>query len=192
MRPGANWIGRKSVRHSLKMKTFRSKHTKQALTILEVLAIIFILTLLALTLFPAIQAARRKANRIQCVNNLTQLNLAFRIWEGDHKDYYPMYVSNTNGGAMEQATTGNVAAIFQVMSNEIATPESLICPADTNHYPASSFSAGFSSRNISYFINLDAIETNPQMLFLGDDNFVIDGVPVKSGILKLPTNRPLS
>ena len=42
---------------------------------------------------PALAAAKRKAQRINCVNNLKQVGLAFRIWEGDNNDKYPMAVS---------------------------------------------------------------------------------------------------
>ena len=48
------------------------------------------------------------------------------------------------------------------------------------------------SSNISYFININAAEAYPQMLLSGDDNFEIGGVPVKSGLLELSTNTPIS
>jgi hypothetical protein len=38
---------------------------------------------------------------------------------------------------------------------------------------------------------LDATESNPQNLFVGDDNLVVNGLPVKSGILNLATNAPV-
>jgi hypothetical protein len=33
---------------------------------------------------------------------------------------------------------------------------------------------------------------NPQMILSGDDNFEISGVPVKSGLLELSSNAPIS
>jgi hypothetical protein len=39
---------------------------------------------------------------------------------------------------------------------------------------------------------LDAAETEPQMFLSGDDNFAIGGVPVKSGVLQLLTNAPVT
>jgi hypothetical protein len=114
------------------------------------------------------------------------MGIASRIWEGDHQDHYPMAVSNTNGGAMEQASMGDVAAVFEVMSNELSTPKILVCPADTNHDPATNFTIGFSAKNISYFVGLDANEANPQMLLSGDDNFETNDIAVKSAILTIP------
>ena len=40
-------------------------------------------------LLPALAAAKKKAQKINCINNLKQVGLAFRIWEGDNGDKYP-------------------------------------------------------------------------------------------------------
>ena len=153
------------------MKTQCSKRRNYGLTLVEILVVIFVLAILVAMLLPTSSSGPRKARRISCVNNLKQIGLAYRIWEGDHGDEYPMSVSVTNGGAMEFVAAGNVTAIFQVMSNELSTPKILFCPADERRAYATNFSAGFSAQNISYFIGLDADETNPQTLLSGDDNF---------------------
>ena len=82
--------------------------------------------------------------------------------------------------------------LWQMMSNELSTPKILLCPADTEHDAATSFSTGFSDANISYFIGLDATEGNPQALLLGDDNLAVGSTPVKPGILNLATNVPVT
>jgi hypothetical protein len=102
-----------------------------------------------------------------------------------------MSVSVTNGGAMELVAIGNVAACFQVMSNELSTPKILLCPEDTHRTYATNFSTGFSGANISYFLNPDAVETYPQMILDGDDNLLVDGKPVQPGIL-LWTNQTIA
>jgi prepilin-type N-terminal cleavage/methylation domain-containing protein len=173
------------------MKPRCSKNQNRGLTLLEVLVVIFLLAIIAALLLPALSRPKTHA-RLSCVNNLKEISLAFRIWEGDNGDFYPMAVSCTNGGTMEQAATGNVAAVFGVMSNELSTPKILFCPADEDHFEATNFSEEITAKNISYFINVvDATEANPQMLLTGDDNFEINGVPVKSGILELTTNNPV-
>jgi hypothetical protein len=158
---------------------------------MEVLVIGFFLVILAVLLVPAMHASRRKAMRISCVNNLKEVSLAPRILEEIHGDFYPKEVSVTNGGAKELAAGGIAARVFQVMSNELSTPKILFCPADTDHSPAANFSTGFSGKNISYFVNLDVVEANPQMLLFGDDNFEIDDVPVNPGFLKVPANASI-
>lgn len=93
---------------------------------------------------------------------------------------------------MELIATGNVAAGYLVMSNELSTPKILRCPADIRRVWATNFSTGFDNSHISYFVGLDAAETEPQMFLSGDDNFAIGGVPVKSGVLQLLTNAPVT
>ncbi len=132
----------------------------------------------------------RKATRIACVNNLKQIGIAYRLWEGDHGDKYPMAVSVANGGSMELIAAGNVAACFQVMSNEVNTPKILLCPEDTRRVLATNWST-LNNSNISYFVGLDAVESKSQMFLSGDDNFTISGIPVKSGLLELLTNTPV-
>jgi len=173
------------------MKPRSSNQTNHALTLVEVLVVIAILAVVAALLLPALAAAKRKHSHIGCVNNLQEIGLACRVWEGDKGDKYPMGISVTNGGSMELVLTGNVLTTFLVMSNELSTPRILHCPEDTQHIKTNSF-AMLASSNISYFINIDAAEAYPQMLLSGDDNFAINGVPVKSGLLELSTNTPIS
>jgi prepilin-type processing-associated H-X9-DG protein len=172
-----------------------STQTNHALTRVDVLVIgMFIIPLILFLASPMMifPAAKRRAQRINCVSNLKQINLALRIWEGDNNNTYPMSVSITNGGAMELIATGNVAACFQAMSNRLGAAKFLICPADTDHTPATSFTTGFDNSHISYFINPDASESYPQEIMLGDDNLAINGMPVKSGLLLLPSNASVS
>ena len=161
------------------------------MTLFEVLVVIAVIAVLAAILLPALARPKRHSG-INCVNLLKQTALAFRVWEGDNGDKYPMDVSVTKGGAMEFAATGDAAGIFRAMSNELSTPKILICTADTEHQAANNFSSGFSDANISYFIGLDAKENNPQNLLIGDDNLAVGGTPVKPGILNLATNVPVT
>ena len=71
------------------------------------------------------------AERIQCVNNLKQVGLAFRIWAGDNQDKYP--------------TTLNV------MSNELSTTKILVCPSDKARQPFASLGFGQFQDNMSSY-----------------------------------------
>lgn len=156
---------------------------------LMVIACLFILA--ALLLLPMLALTKHRSVRLGCVSNLKQMNLAFRIWEGDHNNQYPMAVSVTNGGAMELVETGNVAGVFQVMSNQLRTPMVLVCPNDRDHKFTTKWNRLNGSR-ISYFVSPDAKEEYPQMILDGDDNLTIGGKPVKSGLLELPPNLPVA
>jgi hypothetical protein len=174
------------------MKPRLSHQRNRALTRIEVVIIVASLAVLAALFLPALAASKRKSSRINCVSNVKQIGIAFRLWEGDNNGKYPMSVSVTNGGAMELLAAGNVAACFQVMSNELSTPKILFCPADTRRTYATNFSTGFSGANISYFLNVDAVETYPQMIMLGDDHLLVNGKPVQPGILNLWTNQTIT
>jgi competence protein ComGC len=163
-----------------------------ALTLVEVLLIITILAVLAAAFLPALVKPRRHASRINCNNNLHQIAVAFKVWEPDQSDFFPMQVPIVKGGAMKPSASGNVAAIFQVMSNELSTPKILICPADTNRVTATNFSSGVGNKNVSYFVGVDAADAYPQRILSGDDNLSVGGNQVKSGLLELLTNTPVS
>ena len=118
--------------------------------------------------------------------------MSFRIWSGDNGGKYPMSVSVTNGGTMELAAGTNAWISFLVMSNQLSTPVILHCPADSTSSEAQTFDSDFNLRNISYFVSVDASESDPQALMSGDDNFEVGGVPVNSGLLILTSNTPLA
>ncbi len=173
------------------MKPRLTNHRIAALTLTEVLLVIAALALLAAILLPAWATAKRKSSKIGCVSNLQQIGMSYRMWTDDNFGKYPMQVSVTNDGAMESIATGNVAACFSVLSNTLDNPAILNCPLDTKHFPATNF-ATIENSNISYFISLDAIDTQPQTLLSGDDNLVVNGIRVQSGILNLHANDVLA
>ncbi|HEX9045635.1 MAG TPA: hypothetical protein VF988_01295 [Verrucomicrobiae bacterium] len=99
--------------------------------------------------------SERKAQHINCFNNLKQIGLAFQIWEGDNHDQYPFNVSTNDGGTRELRQKGpdgfdpNSFQHFLVMSNELATPRLLICPKDKTKSAAANW-ASLGPQNVSY------------------------------------------
>jgi len=174
------------------MKTRCATNRTRGFTLVELLVVIGVLVLVAALLLPAPLVAKRKAQRISCVNNLKQTGIAFRLWAGDNGDKYPMQLSLTNSETMKLMTSGNAYIFWQIISNEVHTPFILHCPTDTNTIVATNFATGFSDANISYFFGLDAFEDYPQMILDGDDNLAVNGVRVKPGILNLWTNNNIT
>lgn len=173
-----------------KMKLQPTTRGGKGFTLIELLLVICVLALVVVLVLPML--ARAKSHRgSNCLTNLKQIGLAFRVWAGDHGDKYPMQVSVTNGGAMKLAAAGDVSAIFRVMSNELATPKVLVCPQDTARYYATNCTTDLNHQTISYFVGLDAEDKYPQMILSGDDNLEVNGVRVQPGILNLLTNAPV-
>jgi prepilin-type processing-associated H-X9-DG protein len=175
------------------MKPRVSHQKTAALTLVEVLVVIAVLFILAVLLMPSLAPRPRHWWRPQCVNNLKQVGLSYFVWAGDHNGKFPMQVSMTNGGTMELTADGkNPWLNFLAMSNELSTPINLWCPADKDDVLATNWTSGFSAKNVSYFVGLDADKAHPQMFLSGDDNFAIGGVPVKPGLLEFSTNAPIA
>ena len=165
---------------------------QQGLTIVEVLVVIAVLLFLVWMFLPIFARAHIHGGT-NCVSNLKQVALSFQIWESDNNNKYPMEVSVTNGGAMELIVTGNVAGCLMVMTNELSTPKILVCPADRERTEATNFGDDFNATHISYFIGVDVTNDDPaQRILCGDDNFLVNGFFVKSGLLQYPTNIPIA
>jgi hypothetical protein len=153
----------------------------------ELFVVVVVICLLAIVfIFGPNRNIKTRAPRIRCVNNLKQVGMAYGVWAGNHGDHYPMAISETNGGTMEFNTGPKAWRHFQVMSNELTTLRVLVCPADWR-MPATNF-AFLANSNISFFVGVDASETNPQGILSGDHN-ITNGTPVKNGILELSTNQ---
>ena len=62
------------------------KRGMAAFTLIELLVVIAIIAILAAMLLPALAAAKKKAQRIQCTSNVKQLQLAWVMYYGDFSD----------------------------------------------------------------------------------------------------------
>ena len=122
--------------------------------------------------------AQKRAASIVCINNLKQINLAFKQWALDHGDMFPFQISTNGGktlvgnyvkgGTLEFCSRGSdgfdgsAPIIFQVMSNELETTKILVCPADAKKTAAPDFKH-VSAQNVSYQVRTDekVVDTNP-------------------------------
>jgi prepilin-type N-terminal cleavage/methylation domain-containing protein len=62
---------------------------RRGFTLIELLVVIAIIAILAALLLPALAAAREKARRSACINNLKQMGVALESYCGDYGQYLP-------------------------------------------------------------------------------------------------------
>jgi len=152
--------------------------------------VLTVLAAFAFTIFAREQKERERAMQAQCAHNLKGIGNQFHFW-ADFKDgYFPMSLSQVIGGSEEFSTGTNAWRHFQVMSNELSTPKVLMCPKETDHarFLATNF-IFLNNSNLSFFVGIDADETNASALLSGDHN-ITNGTAIKNGLLKLTAAQP--
>jgi len=170
------------------MKPRWSNKRNAALTLVEVLIVSLVFVCFIVLVLTGLVDSRSKAQRINCMSNLKEIGIAFRLWESNRSDKDPTD-SVTNGDMIASMTPGKAYVLWQTLSNRLGFPKIVWCPADAKTEPANNFSIGFNDANISYFVAPDASEAYPQMILDGDDNLLVDGKPVQPGVLNLETNQ---
>jgi hypothetical protein len=174
------------------MKLHRNARRSVAFTLPELLVIVAVVLLVVFVVIPNYRLRRGgMPARIKCVNNLKNVGLAFRIFATDHNDVFPFEVSSTNGGTRELHANGDPFYAFLALSNELSTTRILFCPMDKGRKPADSWT-NFSNRNVSYFLNTNAVETDRTAFLAGDRNIEYNRKPIPTGRFVVPPGASIT
>jgi prepilin-type N-terminal cleavage/methylation domain-containing protein/prepilin-type processing-associated H-X9-DG protein len=94
---------------------FEGKHQTPAFTLIELLVVIAIIAILAAILLPVLDKARQRSQTADCLNNMKQLQLSYKMYVDDNNDYLPpnevipdQDASWALGAAQTDVTTSNI------------------------------------------------------------------------------------
>ncbi len=145
---------------------------QRGFTLLELLVVIAIIAILAALLFPAMSAAKAKAQRTVCMSNLHQINLGIHMYLDDQINGSP---GNTNAAHFPfvswtdyRQLIGNYVGIKSAPSSH---DKVFACPADTFYYGMSHNDHGYIPKPLhdqsnynytSYAYNAGQFTTRPE------------------------------
>jgi prepilin-type N-terminal cleavage/methylation domain-containing protein/prepilin-type processing-associated H-X9-DG protein len=127
-----------------------SRHRNGGFTLIELLVVIAIIAILASLLLPALAKAKQRAQSVNCLSNLKQLQLCWNMYADDHYDAMPPSNDWESGGAWvgkapswavgdgvhDLTTTNLTQGVLFPYNNSAAIYR---CPGDRSTVPGRSF-----------------------------------------------------
>ena len=102
-----------------------------AFTLIEMLVVIAIIGILAALLLPALTAAREKARRTSCINNLNQFSKALEMYCADFGSYFPCYPGwGVDPSSTTQLGPGGVTYRAYINGSQYTCQMTDLIPAD--------------------------------------------------------------
>lgn len=108
---------------------------KRAFTLIELLVAIAIIGILAALLFSAVGAAKAKARRTACANNLHQINIGLHMYSDDSTDKAPRTPGTASSPGLNWSGYKNVMKGYVGLNGGSSSSDKVFaCPADSFHY----------------------------------------------------------
>ena len=126
-----------------------TRNWKSGFTLIELLVVIAIIGILAAILMPALASSKKKANNINCTNNMRQIGTGVHLFAGDHDDWLPP-------GAERSGTAS--LGLWPPQSSAMGDPNGMLHWIN-EYIPATTNNALFSP----VFICPAALANNPQI-----------------------------
>lgn len=165
---------------------------RSAFTLVELLVVVAAVIILFLLLMPQLAANKDHGRRINCVDNLRQIGVSWRLVGAD--SYVTTNLPNRDELKALLPDAGFTYQYFGILSNELNTPMYLVCPTD-QRIPHTNFIMPIGNKvpgrllnntTVSYFVGRDAQEAFPQMLLSGDRNIAATNYATDYGYSPAP------
>ena len=164
------------------MRIPRARSNCIGLTVLEILVVIFTLTVLFALLVPVFNRGPASYH-VSCTMNQKQCALGFIMFSTDNDNEFPWQLSATNAAYLPGCTKGDAAADFNALQGTyIKSPSVFICPTDPVRVALTELSP-LKNLNLSYGAGYDTGTNASANILTIDRHLLADGNPVSPGKL---------
>ena len=172
------------------MRKYSNCSPRKGLTVLEILVVIFTLTVLVALLLPVMNHGPAPFNA-SCLMNQKQCALGFIMFQSDNNNQHPWDLAVTNSAYLPGCTNGDAAADFnELQGGYIKTPAIFVCPTDPDRTVRADLSP-LKNLNLSYGAGYDTGSNVSANILTLDRHLLADGNPVSPGLFLYSTNKTM-
>ena len=148
--------------------------TRQAFTLIELLVVIAIIAILAAMLLPALAKAKKKAKMVNCISNLRQWSMEWRMYCDDHRGSF-----SQGSGTSINWDRGEWLNVLYLQGNK-RKPQLLDCPAALQRPPKDQKNGSFDMAHAFPNSIVDNISNDP------NDSRVFSGYGINTWVYNPP------